>query len=84
MKSIKAVEGITHLIDRKDIFSEVYMYYNGDIISECPIFITFLKEDGVDKGGIQRDLFSDFERKHIPSFLKAQISLFLWLILILT
>ena len=82
MKSIKAVEGITRVIDRKDIFSEVYdMYYTGDI-SECPIFIKFLKEDGVDMVASNETCFRDFGRKHMPSFLKAQISLFLWLILL--
>ena len=72
MKSIKAVEGITRVIDRKDIFSEVYdMYYTGDIISECPIFIKFLKEDGVDMGGIQRDMFSGFWKEAYAKFFEG-------------
>ena len=72
MKSIKAVEGIIRVIDRKDIFREVYdMYYTGDIISECPIFIKFLKEDGVDMGCIQRDMFSGFWKEAYAKFFEG-------------
>ncbi len=46
---------------RDDLIDEVYdMYYSGDIVSECPIHIKFLGEEGVNMGGVQRDMFSAF------------------------
>ena len=53
------------------------MYYSGDVLSECPIYIKFFGEDGVDLVEYNEICFQHFGRKHIPSSLKGLIS-FLW------
>ena len=47
------------------------MYYTGEIISECQIIIKFLKEDGVDKGGFQWDMFSVFWKEAYAKFFEG-------------
>ena len=36
------------------------MYRSGDIVGECPIHIKFSREEALDYGGVQRDMFSAF------------------------
>ena len=75
MQSINATEGITRVIGRNSVYDDFYdMYYSGDVVSECPIYIKFFGEDGVDFGEYNE---IHFGRKHIPSSLKGLISLFL-------
>ena len=69
MQSINTAEGITHVIGRNSVYDDVYnMYYSGDVVSECPIYIKFFGEDGVNFGGVQRDMFSAFWKEAYTKF----------------
>ncbi len=64
MKSVNAVAGAEHVIDRSNLYEDVIdLYREGDIVGECPIKIEFLDELAVDHGGVQRELFSAFWEK---------------------
>ena len=61
MKSVNAVNGDVHVIDRDNVYEDVTdMYRSGDIVGECPIFIKFSGEEALDYGGVQRDMYSAF------------------------
>ena len=61
MKSISAVKGLLHTIDRSNVFEDVLdLYRQGSIVGEDPICIKYVGEMGVDEGGVQRDMFSAF------------------------
>ena len=63
MESVHAVVGVVHEIERKNIFEDVVDLYRGEIISEYPIFIEYKGEQGVDDGGLRRDMFTAFWEK---------------------
>ena len=72
MQSINATEGITRVTGRNSVYDNVYdMYYSGDVVSECPIYIKFFGEDGVDFGGVQRDMFSAFWKEAYTKFFEG-------------
>ena len=61
MESVNAVSGMEHSIQRADVYVHgIDLYREGDIVGECPIYIAFRGEIGVDNGGVQRDMFSAF------------------------
>lgn len=70
MKSVNAVAGVEHTIDRTNLYEDVIdLYREGDVVGECPIKIEFLDELAVDHGGVQRDMYAAFWEK-------AYVSLF--------
>ena len=61
MKSMNAVNGDVHVIDRDNVYEDVTdMYQSGEIVGECPIFIKFSGEEALDYGGVQRDMYMYF------------------------
>ena len=61
MRSINAVKGLPHKVDRSNIYEDVLdLYREGSIVGEHPILIKYVGEKGVDEGGVQRDMFSAF------------------------
>lgn len=61
MKSINAIVGLEHEVNRRNIFEDVIdTYREGDIVGECPIVVRFDGEIAVDNGGVQNDMFSAF------------------------
>ena len=44
---------------------------SGDVVSKCPIYIKFFGEDGVDFGGVQRDMFSAFWKEAYTKFFEG-------------
>ena len=68
----KCYRGHHSFIGRNSVYDDVYdMYYSGDVVSECPIYIKFLGEDGVDFGGDQRDMFSAFWKEAYTKFFEG-------------
>ena len=61
MEEIQAAFGKEHSIERTKVYQDVLNLYRGNkIVNECPIYITFKGERGIDSGGVQRDMFSSF------------------------
>ena len=61
MKSINAVSGKEHFINRATVYEDViHLYRNDEILKECPIYIEFVGEMAVDYGGVQRDMYAAF------------------------
>lgn len=64
MKSVNAVKGLPHKVDRSNIYEDVLdLYREGAVVGEYPIFVKYVGEQGVDEGGVQRDMFSAFWEK---------------------
>ena len=64
MKSIDAIMGAEHFINRASIYEDVITLYQDEhVLKECPIYIEFIGERAVDYGGVQRDMFSAFWEK---------------------
>jgi len=64
MKSINAVVGKEHFINRATEYEDVISLYHSDqVLTECPIYIEFIGEMVVDYGGVQRDTYSAFWQK---------------------
>jgi len=56
-----SIDGDEHIIDCNNVFNDaINLYKGGEIINECPIFIKFNGEKGIDNGGVQHDMFSSF------------------------
>ena len=67
MKSIDAVNGLPHTIDRTNINEDVLDLYS--IVGEYPTTVKYIGEKGADEGGVQRDMFSSFwEKAHSSLF----------------
>ena len=63
MTSLSLKYGLTHTIQRNDVFSEVITLYKKNkehILLEYPFRIRFQGERAVDLGGVARDMFSAF------------------------
>jgi hypothetical protein len=61
LKSIGCAPGAVHEIDRNDVYNDVLrLYEETSIIYECPIEIKFIDENGIDIGGVTRDMYSTF------------------------
>ena len=72
MKSVNAVKGGTRIVDRNNVYEDVIdMYRCGDIVGECPIHIKFSSEEGLDYGGVQRDMFSAFWEQAYSEFFEG-------------
>ena len=65
MKSIQAVQGFQHEIDRENVYEDVINLYR----NEYPIAIAFVGEIAIDNGGVQRDMYSAFWEKAYTSLL---------------
>ena len=61
MNEINYVYGTEHTVDRANLYDDVLkLYQEGNIATECPIYIHFKGEIAVDVGGVQCDMLSGF------------------------
>ena len=64
MDVIQARPGKKHILSRNTIFDDVIkMYKEEEMTKEFPTFIQFEDKNGIDAGGVTREMFSAFWEK---------------------
>ena len=58
MKSVHAKFREEHTITHDNVYEDIDLYCDGEVVGECPITIKFQDELGRDLGGVQRDMLS--------------------------